>query len=406
MAILSVTNAVLQGDGVTVRLTTATQSAVQYTLLVENVTDLVGNVVNPDHDTILFNGDALPGLTSVAATTTSNIHVVFTEAMAASGLSTISNYTLSGAGQYAAPITITAATPSSGNTVVDLTFSGEMLNGTNNYTLTVANLHDVPGNDLNSSLDDVAFNGNGSAPIVSSATSTAIDTIVCVFNEPMQTAGMETHGNYTFSGAGQTSAPIVVFEVVRNSSTQVTITTTGEMKTGTNNYILTVANLHDTVGNDINPSANYDTFNGMGVGPQVSSCVATSTTRLLLTFDSQMKEDSALVLTGNYTFTTCPSGATITVNDVNRVNATQVEVLITGEMKTGTNNYTIHVVGPVDLSENSINGSFDSDAFDGWGEAPEVSSATATNNTTIDVVFNEAVNSATANTTANYTITY
>lgn len=406
MGTLSVTNAVLQGDGVTVRLTTATQAAIQYTVHVDGVTDLVGNPVSADHHTALFTGDALPGLTSVEATTTSNIHIVFTEAMAAAGLSTNGNYTFSGAGQYAAPITVVTATPSSGNTVVDLTVSGEMLNGTSNYNLTVANLHDVTGNDLNSALDEVAFDGLGTRPVVTSATSTAIDTIVCVFSEPMSDTGLTTHGNYNFSGAGQTAAPITVFEVVKDSNIQVTITVAGEMKTGTNNYILTVTNLTDPIGNTINTAANYDTFNGIGVGPQVQHCESTSTSRLLVTFDSEMKNDAALVLTSNYTFTTCPSGATITVNDVNRVSATEVEVLVTGEMKTGSGNYTIHIEGPVDLSDNSINPTFETHTFDGWGEAPELSSASAVNNTTVDVVFNESLDETTAETTGNYTITY
>jgi len=395
MAILAVTGAVLQGDGKTVRLTTASQSPIAYSLEVINVTDIAGNLLNSSFDTAAFTGDAFPRVTSATATDSATIRVVFNKAMSDTGLTTNGNYAFTSSD---ATITVASVAKFS-NTTVDITISGEMKTGTANYNVGVINVKDSHDNLLDSNYDDAYFNGLGVAPRVSSAATTGATTVRVTFNEPMSDTGLTTSGNYSFSSS---DATITVGTVSKISSTIVDITTVGEMHTGIANYRVTVINVKDAVLNTIDASYDEANFNGWGIAPVLFSAVASNTTTVRIVFDSAMS-DTGLTTNGNYSFAS--SDATITVASVSKFSSTTVDITIAGEMKTGTGNYHVTVIDLTDMVGNEIDLDHDTESFNGVGVAPRVLSATPVDNTHIDVLFDENVTESIAETITNYTIT-
>jgi len=141
------------------------------------------------------------------------------------------------------------------------------------------------------------------------------------------------------------------------------------------------------------------------VKPRLSSAVTQSATRVRLTFNEPMSA-TGIDDTSHYSFSGAGQGTGPAVIDHIHINSTtEIDLDLTGEMTTGTANYSVAVIHVTDTIGNVIDPSYDDATFNGIGVAPQVVSATVIDSTHIDVLFNEAMEQTTMDTAGHYTIT-
>lgn len=167
-------------------------------------------------------------------------------------------------------------------------------------------------------------------------------------------------------------------------------------------YKLVVKNVTDTADNIIDNLHDELCF---CVRPRLVSAISTSETIIRLVFDLVMNS-VGLTTKENYTFSGAGQGlAPISVENVNQINDTTVDLTVDGEMLTGVNNYTVIVEAVKSLTGGVIDSAYDEYTFDGVGTAPQLMYINSINNTTIELVFSEELNPATARIFSNYLIT-
>jgi formaldehyde-activating enzyme involved in methanogenesis len=365
--------------------------AANYTAQVNNVTDTIGNVIDPAHKTATFNGIGVaPQVSSAASTDYQTIRVTFNEPMSDTGLTTKENYTFSGD-----TVITSSLVTKVDSTHVDVTVTGEMKIGVSNYTIQVDNVQDSKGNVIDPAHKTAAFNGIGVAPQVSSASATDFETIRITFNEPMSDTGLTTKENYTFSG----DTAITSDSVSKVDSTHVDVTVTGEMRTGVANYTAQVDNVQDSKGNVIDPAHKTATFNGVGVAPQMSSATADGVAKIDVVFNENM--DSATTdIPGYYTVTgaTTPNVTSATLQGDN----VTVELVLDANMIVG--DYNVAVTSDVkDTAGNGVDPAHNDADFAVTVIPPQVSSAGYVSLNTIYINFDKAMeNNAALTNVANY----
>lgn len=173
-----------------------------YTVTASGVTDAAGNAIDAAHDDAAFDGVGVaPQLSSATATNSATVRAVFNETMGDgsgdSALTRAANYA------FTSPVgfVISASSVAKVNgTTVDITLSGEMITGADNYTLTVSNVVDAAGNVIDAAHDDDLFSGVGRAPRVSSVTWEDEDELHVVFDEDMDEALAEDTSHYSVTG--------------------------------------------------------------------------------------------------------------------------------------------------------------------------------------------------------------
>lgn len=234
----------------------------------------------------------------------------------------------------------------------NVTLTIEEMRNLGSYMVTVSNVLSNRGTAL--TVDATSFTGIGIAPRVSSATSTNASTVRVVFNEPMSDTGLTTNGNYAFTCP--VGATITVGGVAKINSTTVDITTVGEMRTGTNNYTVTVSNVTDSAGNVIDPLYDNDTFNGIGVAPQVSGAAYVAIRTCTVTFNENMDTTSAET-PGNYAVSgpTSPNVSTAVLAGA------VVTLTFDADMIDG--DYTITVSNVTDVAGNVIDPAHDDGTY-------------------------------------------
>jgi len=139
--------------------------------------------------------------------------------------------------------------------------------------------------------------------------------------------------------------------------------------------------------------------------PRLSSAVTQSATRVRLTFNEPMSA-TGIDDTSHYSFSGAGQGTGPAVIDHIHINSTtEIDLDLTGEMTTGTANYSVAVIHVTDTVGDVIDPSYDDATFNGIGVAPQVVSATVIDSTHIDVLFNEAMEQTTMETAGHYAIT-
>ena len=377
------------------------------TVTVANVEDLAGIPIgSPDSGTDVGGAIGVtPQVSSATATDNTTVRVVFNEAMTNdAALVNAANYTFTGGGAALMASSVVRINA----TTVDVTVN-EMTDG-GSYTVHVqtggGGPTDLASNHVDPAHNSAGFTGMGGAPEVSSATSTDSTTVRVVFNEAMtNNAALVNAANYTFTGGG---VALTASGAIRVNGTTVDVTV-NEM-TDDAAYTIHVetgaGGPTDLASNHVAPAHNSAGFTGVGAAPRVSSATATGSATVRVVFNEAMTNDAALVNASNYTFT--GGGVSLAASGVARISATTVDVTV-NEMTNGAA-YTVHATttgsGPTDLASNHVDLAHNSAGFAGVGVAPQVSSATATDNTTVRVVFSEAMtNDAALVSTANYTFT-
>lgn len=368
-----------------------------YTISTRNLTDENGNEIS---GSTTFTGVGDPYLANVQAIDPTTVRLIFSEPVLDDGLLIASHYPITGPSY--APVAVTGVTKVS-DYVIELTVSGEMCTGYS-YSIEANFVKNISGIEILSPKNATTFAGLGIAPEVVSATSTGIDTVQVVFDSDMYDTGLTTDGNYAFTCPA--GATITVSNVTKVNSTTVDITTSGEMLTGVDNYTVTVTGVRDLYRNTINPLANSDTFNGIGVAPEMSSALAaaTPTNKVTVTFNEAMETTSVENL-ANWSFPTQDTGAIVKFS-ATQTAPTTVDIVVTGEMTNGTNNYSVKAANVTDLVGNVIDAAHDEVTFNGVGIMPQVSNAAAQDSVTLRITFDENMtNDAAFKNNANYTIT-
>jgi hypothetical protein len=377
----------------TVILTTAAQTAgTIYKLVVTNVMDYAGNLIDADNDEKQFGGLApdttKPKLLSAAAVTNTTVQLTFDEEVDEKTATTITNYTITAPALQV----LSAAYKVDGNNkadkkVVVLTTATQTAGSI--YNVLVTNVTDMFANVIDADNDEKKFGGlapDTTKPELTSAVSRTNTTVLLTFNEEVKKETAEDAKNYAISGLTVSAAK---FETDKKS---VTITTSSQSQGII--YTAVVTNVQDVSGNVINADKDEFKFGGMGVDttkPTVSSANATSATQVKVVFSEPVEEASAKSVLNYYFGTELGYPTAVTKDTVVTTGTTWLLTTVAQKRII----YTLDVTGVKDLTGNVLDEATDEATFGGMGSAdttaPKVTSAIALNKQEFRITFDEAL---------------
>jgi len=381
---IDITTAALQADGKTVRLTTDVQTrGTDYTVSVNNLQDISANAMT-GVDSAVFTGvdTTPPAVVSAVPSTDKTVDVKFSEPVEISDANTVSNYEVTPA------LVLTDAVLQADGQTVRLTTGTQTL-GTD-YLVAVTGVRDLANNAISGS-NTAVFTGIDSTPPQVVSTATVNDTTVSVsFNELLDAATSQNVANYSVSPS------LAVNTAVLQPDGKTVHFTTARQSWQTT-YTVTVSAVTDTSGNVID-GGNNATFSGTDTSPpEVTSATPVDDTTVDVLFNEPVDSASAQTLT-NYSFSPA-----LSVNSAVLQADGQTLRLSTAKQAFNTL-YTVTVTGVADLGGNIISGN-SSASFNGTDStAPEVSSASALDYQTVDVIYSEKVDSVSAQAVSNYSI--
>ncbi len=209
-------------------------------------------------------------MTAVAVQTSQTVDVTFSEPMGA-GVTTRTNYALSGTGKGKLTTNPNSVALISGATYRLTWTSGEMKDG-GDITITVSNAQDLAGNVMGTPNAGTHVGGGiGTLPTVTAVVVQSGLTVDVTFSEAMGT-GVATATNYTLSGTGKGSLANKPNTAALVSGSTYRLTwTSGEMKNGGDITITVAAMVKDQAGNPMGtPNSGTHTGGGIGTLPTVT----------------------------------------------------------------------------------------------------------------------------------------
>lgn len=248
---LAVTGAVLQGDRITVLLTTERQTwETNYTVTASSILDLAGNQITGNNSASFVGLDnAPPTVVSAAAVNDTTVDILFSEIMDASTAQTSANYSISGGLEFSNPVLL-----ADGKTV-RLTTAKQAYQTA--YTVTVTGVLDLVGNPIGSTGNSAIFNGvDSTPPKIEFASNINYNTVNLVFSETIDQETAQTLANYAISPDLQVFAALL-------QSDGVTVQLTTSAQTGGTEYSVTVMNVRDLSGNSIGKYGGTANFFGI-----------------------------------------------------------------------------------------------------------------------------------------------
>ncbi|NOH00346.1 MAG: LamG domain-containing protein [Ignavibacteriae bacterium] len=229
-------------------LTTSEHTSGNYTVTVNNIKDLAGNIISSSNNTASYSVQVdtiLPDLISVEVLSPTSIKVIYSEKVQKSGAENISNYSIDNG------IIIVSSLLSPSEKEVILSTS-EHAGGS--YTITVNNILDLAGNMIQpNSTKQYNVEEDSVSPELTSISLVDKNTLEVFFSEPINETDAENISNYIIeSGITINSANLA-------NSTKVTLTTSTH---AVGEYTIMVSNIHDISGNVItsNNSLSYSYF--------------------------------------------------------------------------------------------------------------------------------------------------
>lgn len=378
-------------------LTSAQTVGTIYKVVVANVTDVAGNIIDADNDEKEFGGvpadTTKPELDSAAATTNTKVVLSFVDEgeLDKTIAENVANYTIAG-------LTVLKAERTAEKEVT-LTTSAQTV-GTI-YKVVVVNVTDDSKNVINSDKDEKEFGGvppDTTKPKLSVAAAKNNTSVVLTFeeNDAMDEASSETIANYTIAGLTVTKAELNTTAKDATKNKVVTLTTSAQ--TAGTIYKVAVANVKDASNNVIDADNDEFSFGGLAADtskPKVTSAQGNGATSVKVVFDKVM-DDTSAVQTWCYYLGSELGYPTKVVKDT-VVTDGKVWVLTTKEQASKV--YTVDVTGATDVSGNVVDEDNDTATFAGVGvpdtAAPKVKAAIALNNNTVKLTFDEAIDNAT-----------
>ncbi len=232
------------------------------------------------------------------------------------------------------------------------------------------------------------------APTVQSVSVNSALTVDVTFDEAMESTGATTSANYALSGSGQGSLSAQPDSVALQSGNTYRLTwNSGEMFNG-GDITITVSGATDIPGNSVGtPNAGTAVAGGIGTLPTVLSATVVNSSTIDVVLSEALFGSSALTQT-NYAISgpgvgslgTHPSTVALETGTTYRL------TWATGEMKNGEN-ITVTVENVSDAAGHIISGNNTAMAT-GVGLAPTVASVAVVDGRSIDVAFDDAMNSA------------
>jgi hypothetical protein len=384
---LSISSATLSGSNPNlVILTTVSQQDQLYTVTISNLVGINGETVGAPVSQS-FTGDALPCLVSVSPPTKTTLELVFSEALDATTALEISNYTETIAGLGITDVSLNA------NEIV-LTTTLQVAGF--GYTLHISNIEDMTGNTVDSgdaSCTEKSFTGSMTGdvtpPTIDSITVDSHTQLTIVFSEVVEQASAEDESNYSLSPA------LSISNASRHTINKNTvILTTASMSAVL--YTLTVDGVRD---NALNTMVNEtDDFTGDAY-PCINSVNVIDNETILVTYS----EPVDLLSAENTTNYTIPG---LSISSAIRDPGNTDEVTLTTTPQIGGTIYTVTVTNVLDLTGNAIQAPGNTGNFIGIADTtpPEVISATALDDESVEVIFSEPLDQTTAEQASNYTI--
>lgn len=376
-------------DKTKIILTTSAQLAgTVYKVGVKNVTNLGGNLIDTEFNSIQFTGIApdisKPQLISAVALTNTTVKVTFDKPMDKITAEDVTYYAVAG-------LSIIKAELSSNKTEVTLTTSPQKIGNT--YRLVVISIADESGNIIDDNYDDFRFIGmsaDTTKPQLVSAASLNNKSFSITYNEDMDKVTTENIANYSVKDLSITKA-------VLSANKRTVILSTSPQTAGTV-YKVVVQNVTDTSKNSIAADFNSFQFGGLAEDtskPKISTVVSTSNTSVKLTFNEPMSEATG-VLAYNYYFGS-ELGYAITASKDTIVSDGTVWNLTTAPQDNKI--YQLQVKDVQDLSGNLIDKDNDSAKFIGTSlqsiTVPKVKTAAASDNKTVIVNFDKEMMAST-----------
>jgi hypothetical protein len=383
-AALAVTNAD-RIDSKTVHLTTATQTAgALYTVSASNTNaNFVGQVA--------VTGN--PTLTSAVATANNKVKLTFSRDMTAS-VKNIANYSIAG-------LSILTADYNGTNKAEVILTTAAQTQGTI-YTAIVTNVTDFSLNAISTSDNNNQKQFGGLAadttkPTLNSVAALSNTTVQVTFSKDVDATTSQNIANYTIAGLGVLKAEI------DKDDKKIVVLTTNAQTQGTI-YTAVVNNVTDTSGNVVDTANNINQkqFGGLAADttkPVLDSVVAKSNTTVELDFSKNIATASGENI-ANYSIAGLTISKAAVKND---------KVTLTTSAQTQGTIYTVKVTGVTDAAGNVIDtaASASEKQFGGLAadtSQPKLNTATATNNTTVQVVFDKDMNESEALKPFNYNL--
>ncbi len=251
---IAVNSVSLSTDSKKVTLSTTQNTANQiYTVVVNNVKDLAGNIISSIKNSTQYSyvGDSTPPeIASASLTNPTTLVVNFSEAMDPASSVVLSKYVIGNG------ITISSASLSADGKKVTLNTSQHTAN--QNYTVTISNVIDLAGNTILSTKNSAQYSyiGDTTPPNLLSAAVVNPTTVELSFSEGLESVSAQTKSNYSIdNGITVNSATL--------STDKKKITLSTNQHIISQNYTVTVANVKDLAGNNIstNNSIQYPFVN-------------------------------------------------------------------------------------------------------------------------------------------------
>jgi hypothetical protein len=400
-----------------VKLTTDAQTTgTLYKLTATGVTDLSGNVLDTDRDEFQFGGLAAdtgkPTVVSATSIDNNRVSVTFSEAMDPVTALQAFNYNLGDLG-YPTRVEKDPA-DREGKTYILTTKS----QASKVYTVDVTGVKDLSGNVIDEDKDTANFGGKAvadtAAPKVTSSVALDSKTVQVTFNEEIDRTTVDVN-NFTFavnSGTERDGLTPVAgakpagFKVLDDNKTVVLQFDTPTMSSGVV-YKVSVTGVKDTTGVAVNEAFDDALFAGTSAenpAPRVTSAALLNNQTLKISFSEAVTQQDLASVGDDFTITGADFSGQF-VNAVMSPDGKSVTVHYTGTGDTAVfapgNIYTVEVKpGEFRDALGLVSLSIDNDAnkakFAGGAaaaEVPKVTGITAVDRNTIDVTFNQPVNS-------------
>ena len=337
---ISVTGAVLSSNGKNVTLTTSTHTAGQnYTITVNNVTDLAGNPISSSKNSAgysFFTDTTPPELVGASLKNSTTLIINFSEELETSSAQNKSNYSINNG------IIITGALLSSDGKKVTLTTSTHTAG--QNYTVTVNNVTDLAGNPISSSKNSAGYSfiTDTTPPELVGASLKNSTTLVINFSEELETSSSQNKSNYSIN-----NGIIITGALLSSDGKKVTLTTSTH--TAGQNYTITVNNVTDLAGNPISSSKNSAGYSFIidTTAPELTEASLAGNRTVFITFSEEIDSISAED-TDNYSI---DNG--ISIDNATLINSGTV-VSLTTSVHSPNTLYTLTVNNVKDLAGNVI----------------------------------------------------
>jgi len=243
-------------------------------------------------------------------------------------------------------------------------------------------------------------------PVVTLALSIADDKIRVYFDQAMRATNPGNSddalnpANYIITSSLGVARNAVSVVLTSGSPTIVEITLNGEMTNGAA-YSVTVSGVRSVFGVALDPVRKSANFTGQGTAPEVSSASASSASQIIVNFNEDMRNNSALLTPSNYVI---GGYASIVILSITRNSSTQVTLLVENTMKTGAT-YSVTVSNVQDVSYNVIASPGNVASFIGVGDNPKLlSAAIPVNSEHVRIQFSKDVIGSEGADPANYDI--